>query len=57
MKTLYLVLSIAGAIVPYTQFVPWVREHGLNVPALIAELFSTRIGAFFGLEFLGIVSV
>ena len=50
MKTLYLVLSIAGAIVPYTQFVPWVREHGLNVPALIAELFSTRIGAFFGLD-------
>jgi hypothetical protein len=24
--------------------------HGLNVPLLFSELFSTRIGAFFGLD-------
>jgi hypothetical protein len=49
-KALYLVLTIVGAVVPYGQFVPWVREHGVDLPLLVAELFSTRIGAFFGLD-------
>jgi hypothetical protein len=50
MKALYLTLAIAGAFVPYSQFVPWVQEHGLDVPLLVNELLSTRIGAFFGLD-------
>jgi hypothetical protein len=50
MKAFYLVCAIAGAIIPYSQFVPWLMEHGLDVRGFIAELFSTRIGAFFGLD-------
>ena len=50
MKTLYLTLAIVGAVVPYTQLVPWVQEHGLDVPLLVNELLTTRIGAFFGLD-------
>ena len=50
MKVFYLLCAIAGAIVPYSQFVPWVAEHGLDVKLLTLELFSTRIGAFFGLD-------
>ena len=50
MKSIYLALAVVGAVVPYTQFVPWVQQHGLDVPLLISELFSTRIGAFFGLD-------
>ena len=49
-KTLYLVLCVAGAIVPLFQFVPWARDHGLDLRLLVQELFSTRIGAFFGLD-------
>ena len=50
LKTTFLLLCFAGIIVPMTQFIPWVLENGLNVPLLIQELFSTRIGAFFGLD-------
>ena len=49
-KTLYLVLCVAGVLVPYWQFVPWVMQHGLNLPLFARELFSTRIGAFFGMD-------
>jgi hypothetical protein len=49
-KTLYLVLCIAGVLVPYWQFVPWVLQHGLNMPLFARELFANRIGAFFGMD-------
>jgi Terpene cyclase DEP1 len=52
MLWLYLALALVGAILPYSQFLPWFVEHGLNIPLLLAELFSTRIGAFFGLDVL-----
>ncbi len=47
-KHLYLVLCIFGALLSLSQFVPWVVEHGLDIPLFIQELFSTRIGGFFG---------
>jgi hypothetical protein len=50
MRRVYLVLAVLGAVLPYWQFVPWVAAHGLDIPSLLAELFSTRIGAFFGLD-------
>jgi hypothetical protein len=49
-KSIYLLLCIVGTVVPYTQFFPFVREHGLNLHVFIEQLFSTRIGAFFGLD-------
>jgi hypothetical protein len=49
-KNVYLMLCVAGAVIPYMKFVPWTMEHGLNLPLIIQELFSTRIGAFFGLD-------
>ena len=50
MKILYLVCAIAGAIIPYSQFVPWIAEHGPDAKGFVLDLFSTRIGAFFGLD-------
>ena len=52
MKSFYLLCAIAGAVIPFTQFVPWFAEHGLDLNLLLTELFSTRIGAFFGLDVL-----
>jgi len=48
MVILYLALALLGAVLPLSAFLPWFAEHGLDVPAFVAELFSTRIGAFFG---------
>lgn len=52
MKAFYLLAAVAGAVIPYSQFIPWFMEHGLDLPLFAAELFSTRIGAFFGLDVL-----
>jgi len=49
-KTLYVVLCVAGLLLPYSQFVPWVIQHGLNFPLFARELFANRIGAFFGMD-------
>jgi len=51
-KTLYLALCLAGVIVPYWQFLPWVLQHGLDLRLFVHELFANRIGAFFGMDVL-----
>jgi Terpene cyclase DEP1 len=49
-KTLYFVLCLIGLLLPYSQLVPWVLQHGLNLPLFVRELFANRIGAFFGMD-------
>jgi hypothetical protein len=49
-KILYLFLCALGFALPYWQFVPWVIEHGLNMPLFARELFANRIGGFFGMD-------
>jgi Terpene cyclase DEP1 len=52
MRRLYLSLALIGTVLPYSRFLPWLAEHGPNLPLLLTELFSTRMGAFFGLDVL-----
>jgi len=52
MRWVYLSLALIGAVLPCSQFLPWLAEHGPNVRLLLTELFSTRAGAFFGLDVL-----
>ena len=52
MRRLYLSLAIMGAVLPYSQFLPWLTQHGPNVPLLFRELFSSHVGAFVGLDVL-----
>jgi hypothetical protein len=52
MAPLYLALAIIGTVAPYAKFVPWLIEHGLNLRLFVSELFSTRIGGFFGMDVL-----
>ena len=47
---LYLALCIVGTLIPYSQFLPFLREHGLDVSLLIKDLFANRISGFFGLD-------
>jgi hypothetical protein len=49
-KAQYLVLCMAGTVLPYTQLVPFLQEHGLDLRLFFEQLFSNRIGAFFGLD-------
>ncbi len=49
-KTIYLILCIAGTLLPLSQLFPWVIDNGVNLPLFIRELFSTRIGGFFGMD-------
>ncbi len=51
-KNVYLLLAILGAALPYSQFVPWVMENGLQLGLLVRQLFANRIGGFFGLDVL-----
>ena len=47
-KNLYLALCILGTVLPYSQFLPFIREHGLNLRAFVEQLFATHVGGFFG---------
>jgi hypothetical protein len=51
-KNIYLLLCILGAAIPYSQFVPWAMENGLQLGLLVRQLFANRISAFFGLDVL-----
>jgi hypothetical protein len=43
----YLVLSVLGFLLPYSQFLPWLREHGFDRLQFTTEMFENRIAAFF----------
>lgn len=49
-RYLYLVLCFLGAALPYSQLVPFLREHGFDLRLLGEQLFANRISAFFGLD-------
>ena len=49
-RHIYLVCCVLGLLLPYSQFVPWLLEHGLNVTAFCRELFANRISAFFAMD-------
>ena len=51
-KTIYLVLCVIGAVLPYWQFVPWLFERGFNPSLFLRELFANRISTFFALDVL-----
>ena len=50
LRHVYLLLFVVGTLLPFSQFLPWLSENGLDVRLFFTELFSTRIGAFFGLD-------
>ncbi|HTG14135.1 MAG TPA: DUF2834 domain-containing protein [Blastocatellia bacterium] len=47
---LYLALCILGTVLPCSQLLPFLREHGPNVSLIIEQLFANRISSFFGLD-------
>lgn len=49
-KHLYLFLCLLGTILPYSWFLPFLREHGLDLPLFFQQLFSTPVSGFFGMD-------
>ncbi len=46
----YLILCILGIALPYSQFIPFLLENGLNFERFFEQLFINRISAFFGMD-------
>ena len=46
----YLILCILGIALPYSQFIPFLFENGLNLKLFFGQLFINRISAFFGMD-------
>ncbi len=49
-KALYLMLCVIGTILPYSFFIQFLREHGLNIRQFVAQLFANSISGFFGVD-------
>jgi hypothetical protein len=46
----YLGLCVIGTALPYSQFIPFIRDHGLDLRLFIEQLFANRISSFFALD-------
>ncbi|MBV7329205.1 DUF2834 domain-containing protein [Chloroflexi bacterium TSY] len=42
----YILLCILGTILPYSQFIPWLVEHGLDLQLLLDQIVSSRLALF-----------
>jgi len=49
-RNFYLVWCVLGLVLPFSQFVPWLLEHGLNVTLFCRELFANRMSAFLAMD-------
>ena len=50
LRHLYLSLCVVGTLLTYSHFVPWLFQHGIDLPLFYQQLFANRIGGFFGLD-------
>jgi len=50
MKIFYLLAAILGAILPLSQFIPFLTTHGLDLKLFFAFLFSNSVSGFFGMD-------
>lgn len=50
LQSTYLILCILGTILPYSQFIPFLLEHGFDINLFLEQLFANRISSFFGMD-------
>ncbi|MDW6005005.1 DUF2834 domain-containing protein [Vibrio mangrovi] len=50
MTRFYLILTIVGVLAPYGAFVPWLVNHGLDLPLLLTEASANPISLFAWLD-------
>ena len=49
-KSVYLAQCVAGTVLPYWQFIPFLREHGLDLRLFVEQLFANRVSGFFAMD-------
>lgn len=49
-KIFYLLLCVAGTILPLSFLLQFLREHGLNLRLIVEQLFANSISSFFGTD-------
>ncbi|WP_415881106.1 DUF2834 domain-containing protein [Leptolyngbya sp. Cla-17] len=47
-----MLLCVLGFALPYSQFIPFLIEHGLNLKLFFEQLFASYISAFFAMDLL-----
>ncbi|MGG3491969.1 DUF2834 domain-containing protein [Brevibacillus choshinensis] len=52
MKSIYMLLAVAGAVLPYSHFIPFLRTNGLDFNLFTTQLFANNISSFFATDFL-----
>jgi len=52
LKHVYLLLCIVGTVLPFWQFIPWLMEHGVNVPLFIDHMFANGVAGAFSIDVL-----
>ena len=50
MRNLYILFCVIGAILPYTQFIPFVLAHGWNLQIFFQQLLANKISIAFSLD-------
>lgn len=50
MRTIYLLLAVAGLVVPYYFFTSFLLQYGLDPAAFVQQLFATPISTFFAVD-------
>lgn len=50
LRWFYFLAMVAGTLLPLSQFLPWLSEHGIAPDLFVSDLFANRISAFFGLD-------
>ena len=50
MKYVYLILAILGAIIPLSEFIPFLNKNGLDFSILLKQAFDNHISAFAWLD-------
>ena len=50
MKKVYFALALVGLILPYSQFVPFILENGLNTSLIVTEITGYRLSTFAWLD-------
>jgi Terpene cyclase DEP1 len=49
-KAAYMVLGVLGTVLPYWQFLPFLRENGLDLRLFVAQMFANPVSGFFSLD-------
>jgi hypothetical protein len=52
MKTIYLILAIVGAVIPFVFFIMFFLAHSIDIPVFVRALFSNGASAGFTADLL-----